>query len=346
MSLSRKIERAHFGLSLLLFCLLLGACRPAGEREHVVVYTSVDQLFSEPVLQRFEQETGISVEAVFDVEATKTTGLVNRLIAGKERPLADVFWNGEFAQTILLQKEGVLAIYQSPNAADIPAAYRDTSGAWTGFAGRARVILLNTNLVPAGSYPDSLYDFLDPIWPGEQIGIAYPIFGTTATQAAALYAVWGPEAGRRFYASLAERDLRVVDGNSVVRDMVAEGQLAFGLTDTDDACSAVEAGDPVEIVIPDQGEGELGTLIIPNTVMLIAGGPNPENGRRFIDYLLSYEVAGRLIESGWSHIALRPVHVESSCLPELAVRGMEVELDLVYEQLLPSKNDMTELFLR
>lgn len=338
----------HIAVALCLICgLLVVACRPEdAAAASVVIYTSVDQLFSEPVLRAFEDETGITVKAVYDVEAAKTTGLVNRLIAEKNNPQADVFWNGEFVQTILLQEEEVLASYQSPNAADIPAVYQDPAHYWTGFGGRARVILINTELVPAERAPHSLDDLLDPGWAGEQIGIAYPLFGTTATHAAALYAWWGPEQGRSYFEQLAEREVQVVDGNSVVRDMVAAGQLAFGLTDTDDACGAVADGAPVEIVFPDQGVGEMGTLIVPNTVALIDGGPNPENGQKLIDYLLGQRTAEKLIEIEWSHVTLRPVAVESQCIQELAIQGMAVDLAAVYQQLLPSKVDMTAIFVR
>ena len=335
-------------VSLLLLALLiavLSACNGTQEPK-VVIYTSVDQVFSEPILQAFEDETGIQVEAIYDVEAAKTTGLVNRLIAEKERPLADVWWSGEFAQTILLQEEEVLAPYRSANAEGIPAAYRDPDDYWTGFAGRARVILINTDLVPAGSKPTGLADFLDPTWPSDKLGIAYPLFGTTATHAAALYAGEGQEAARSYFQQLADRGVQVVDGNSVVRDQVADGTLAFGLTDTDDACGAVRSGAPVEIIFPDQGAGERGTLIVPNTVALIAGGPNSENGQALIDYLLSLETAEELIASDWSHVTLRPVDASSDCLPNPSVQGMSVGLAAVYEQLQPSQTDMAEIFVR
>jgi iron(III) transport system substrate-binding protein len=330
---------------LLLFDVALTACR--APREQVVIYTSVDQVFSEPILERFEDKTGIEVLAVYDVEAAKTTGLVNRLIAEKSNPQADVFWNGEVAQTIMLKEEGVLEPYTSPNAAEILAVHRDPEDRWVGFAGRARVFLANTDLVAPEAMPDSIHDMLDPTWPGDQLGIAYPLFGTTATHAAALYARWGAEEARAYFEALAARDVRVVDGNSVVRDMVVDGSLAYGLTDTDDACTAVEKGAPVRIVIPDQGAGQMGTLIIPNTVALIAGGPNPANGRALIDYLLSDAVAEAMIASGWSHVALGGSTTSTAdCLPTAAIQGMDVALTRVYEFMEPAKSDMLSIFVR
>jgi len=99
----------------------------------VVVYTSLDQIFSEPVLRDFERLTGIKVRAVYDVEAAKTTGLVNRLIAEKKRPKCDVFWNSEIGRTIVLKRKGVLTPYCSPSALDIPPIFKDKEGSWTGF---------------------------------------------------------------------------------------------------------------------------------------------------------------------------------------------------------------------
>jgi iron(III) transport system substrate-binding protein len=88
--------------------------------EEVIVYTSLDKVFSQPILDEFEKQTGIKVKAVYDSEATKTTGLVNRLIAEKDAPQADVFWNSQTGRTIVLKKKGVLVPYVSPSAAACP----------------------------------------------------------------------------------------------------------------------------------------------------------------------------------------------------------------------------------
>jgi hypothetical protein len=70
------------------------SCRPSSAQE-VVVYTSVDQVFSEPVFRAFEAESGVRVRAVYDTEETKSTGVLNRLIAEAQNPQADVFWSGD-----------------------------------------------------------------------------------------------------------------------------------------------------------------------------------------------------------------------------------------------------------
>ena len=112
------MDKSLFGIfvSLLILAIFLTGCskeQPAAQQE-VVVYTSLDKVFSQPILEGFERKTGIKVKAVYDSEATKTTGLVNRLIAEKDSPRADAFWNSETGRTIVLKQKGVLAPYKSP----------------------------------------------------------------------------------------------------------------------------------------------------------------------------------------------------------------------------------------
>jgi iron(III) transport system substrate-binding protein len=63
--------------------------------QEVIVYVAHDRALSEPILRAFQADTGIQVRAVYDVEANKTVGLTNRLIAEAQSPRADVFWNNE-----------------------------------------------------------------------------------------------------------------------------------------------------------------------------------------------------------------------------------------------------------
>ncbi len=137
---------------------------------------------------------------------------------------------------------------------------------------------MNTKLVGEADRPKRIKDLLDPRWKGK-IGIAKPLFGTTATHAACLFVAWGDEKAKAFFRDLKANAVQVLSGNKQVATAVGSGQLAFGLTDTDDAMGEVDAGSPVVIVYPDRNAGELGTLFIPNTLALIKGSPHPEAAR-------------------------------------------------------------------
>lgn len=332
------------GLLVLVWILApLAGCATGGAERSVVVYTSVDQVYAEPVLRDFESRSGVRVRAVYDVEASKTTGLVNRLIAEQNNPRADVFWNGEFAQTRVLAERGALAPYRSPAAAGVPALYVDPDGLWTGLGARFRVLLVNTRR--AGPAPDSIFDLLDPAWPANRVGIARPLFGTTATHASALYAALGPSQARDFFSNIEARGVRVLDGNSTVRDLVVSGELLWGLTDSDDACAAIRRGAPVAVVLPDQDT--LGTLLIPGTVAIVSGGPNPQAAREVVDFLLSREAENRLIDSGFFQLSLSNLKLGPGCVrAEQEVRSMKVSLAEIQRNFQISQKELREVFLR
>jgi iron(III) transport system substrate-binding protein len=290
----------------LLAAAALVACPSSGggaPTRQVVVYCALDRLFAQPLLEEFERERGIEVLPKWDAEATKTTGLVEALRAERERPRCDVFWNNEVGQTVVLAREGLLQPHASPSAAGLPTEARDPGGLWTGFAARARVLIVNTDLVPEADTPRSVRDLLDPRWKG-RCGVAKPLFGTTATHVAALVAR-DPEAARAWLAGLRANEVVVCAGNASVKDRVAAGELAFGLTDTDDVNLALLDGRPVKAVFPDQGQGEAGALLIPNSLALLRGAPHPEEGRALIDWLLRPEVEARLAASRSAQVPLR-----------------------------------------
>ena len=280
---------------------------PAGsatERARAVtIYVSTDRVFSEPVLRKYERRSGVQVSPVYDTEETKSTGLANRLLAERNRPQADVFWSNEPVRTLVLKSRGVLAPYRSANADGIPAVLIDPDHFWTGFSARIRVIAYNTSLVKADQAPRSVLDLADPRWKG-QVAMADPRFGSTSFHVAALYALAGDEKMDDFFRRLKENRVRIVDGNSAVRDLVARGEVKVGLTDTDDVNVAIEAGQPVAMVLPDR-DG-LGVPVMPNMVSLIANAPHAEEARRLIDYLLSADVERQLAQSEAVQI---PLHV-------------------------------------
>jgi len=331
-----------FSLSAaLLAALALSAC---AREPDVVVYCALDQVFSEELIRDFERQSGLVVRPEFDVEAHKTVGLVNRIRAEHNRPRCDVFWNNEIAHTVALAEEGLLAEYDSPSAADIPAAFRDPAHRWTGFAARARVFIVNTELAdPAEIH--GMADLLDPRWKG-QVTMARPRTGTTLTHAAALYVTMGEDGARDFLSSLKEAGVNFVQSNGQVMRHVREGRYAWGLTDTDDFNVALEEGYPVAVVYPDQGADEAGALVIPNTVCILKAAPHPENAQRFVDYVLSREVEERLAFARSAQIPVRddvprPEHVRGAA----DFKVLEVDFAAVGRELRERQRELEEMFV-
>jgi iron(III) transport system substrate-binding protein len=275
----------------------------------VVLYCAQDREFADQLLQDFTAETGLAVDPKFDTEANKSVSLYVELLHEKDRPRCDVHWNNEILSTLRLQRQGLLEPFDSPAAAPYPASAKAPDHTWHAFAARARVLLVNTRLVPDAGRPRSLLELTEPRWKGK-VAMAKPQFGTTATQAACLFQVLGPDRARAIYLGLKENGVRIVPGNRQVAEGVGQGRFAVGLTDTDDALAEVKAGNPVAVVFPDRdGLAEnprMGTLYIPNTVAVVRGCPNPAGARRLVDYLLGAGVEKRLAEAESHQIPLNP----------------------------------------
>lgn len=294
----------------------------------VTVYVSLDEPYARPVLDSFTRASGVAVRAIYDTEATKSRGLARRIVEERARPRADVFWSSEVLQMAGLKAAGVLVPYRPPTAENIPDRYRDPDGCWTGFAGRFRVLAYYAPKVPKP--PRSLLELTHPRWRGEVV-MADPQFGTTTTEAAALFQVLGPERARAYYRARKANATRIVDGNSVAAEQAARGDALIAQTDTDDVYSRIDAGRPLGILFPDQ-QG-MGALLIPNTAGLIRGGPRPAEGRRFLDHLLSEETELLLAGLPSRQLPLHPglaARAPAAVRPLAKVRTMRVDYARLY----------------
>jgi iron(III) transport system substrate-binding protein len=331
--------------------LLAGCASQSSFPASVVLYCSQDREFAEEVLQDFHTQTGIAVLPRFDTEANKSVSLYHDLVREADHPRCDVHWNNEIIATIRLQKKGLLEPYASPAAKPFPEQFKARDHTWHAFAARARILIVNTRLVPMKERPRSILDLTQPKWKGK-IALAKPQFGTTATHAACLFQSWGAKKAKKFFRDLKDNDVRLVAGNKQVAEGVGNGKFAFGLTDTDDAMAEVRAGNPVEIIFPDQdkhGEFSTGTLFLPNTLALIRGSPNPEGGKKLIDFLLSPEVEKKLALSESAQIPLNPqvrVQLPPQMAPARTARQMHVDFAAAAELWEESQAFLTRLFGR
>jgi iron(III) transport system substrate-binding protein len=303
---------ALFSAFALASCLLTACSR----HRLVVVYTSQDEVYAEPILKDFQKQTGIEVKIVFDSEAVKTVGLVNRLLQEKRNPQCDVFWNNEEFRTRQLAAKGV---------------FRATN-AWAALGYRTRRMVINTNFIKPADAPRAWSDVTNRIW-FHKVALAYPLFGTTSTHFLALRQLWGDAAWQSWCRALVANDPFVVDGNSVVVKQVARGEAWIGFADSDDIADAQQEGSPVLAlaVTPE-------TLFLPNTVAVIGGCPHPEAAQELFDWLRDKKISQRLVDAH----ALEGATLE----PSVAATGLSVNWDQLLRDLEPATDETKKIFLR
>jgi iron(III) transport system substrate-binding protein len=305
-------------------------CVPRRE-DSVVLYCAADREYAVPILDAYERGAkGTQVVRQFDVEASKTLGLVSRIEQESSAPKCDVFWNNEILHTLRLQQRGLLTTHRWPIPDDWPKNYRASDGAWVGFAARARVLLVNKERLPdPATWPQRVVELSDPRW-NQKCSLAFPIYGTTATHMAVLAThpnSLGTDQAWESWMDAVSENAIVLAGNKQVALGVSAGDLDWGLTDTDDAIIEIESGKPVAMVFPDQGATQFGTLFIPNTLAIVKQSPHPIAAGSLADHLISEKVESRLTMSSSAHFPLWPTASQPSRIKTEATRWADVDFE-------------------
>lgn len=329
----------------------------------VVLYSSVDDYLIRDVIAAFEAAASITVKLAGDTEATKTTGLVHRLIAERERPRADVWWSNEPFGSIHLAAEDVLEPYTSKAEGDLPGGWpawlRARDRTWYGHALRARCMARNTVRLAPDKAPARLRDLAAPEWKG-RIGMARPDFGTTRGHMAFLLEQCGEGPLAAWLRALKANDVRLFDGNSAVVRALRMGEIDAGLTDTDDVLVAAQEENWPIAMCPEAADAASrapapptpaaptaeGTLCaragmpIAATVARVKGGPNPAAAASLIDFLLSEKVEDLLAASPARLQPLRESvkrrHPQASAAGDAQGNGARVDFEAIARHVEPA----------
>jgi iron(III) transport system substrate-binding protein len=288
----------------------------------------VDTEFLDLLVPGLAAAVGLPVLPIGDTEATKTTGLVQRLLNEGAGSRADVFWSSEPLGVVRLAAAGLLAEPSLPLAvtAEFGSAWpaehtlRTTASmppvaqAFAfAFAHRARVLAFRTDHLSAARLTfDSL---LDPALAG-RIGLARPAFGTTRAHFAALHHALGPDGFAAWATALVANRPRQYDGNAAVVRALAQGEIHLGLTDSDDVFAGQRNRWPVDMVLHGRPEALPipHCLMIPNTIAVLRAAPNPQAASALLAAVLTGPVESALAASASGNVPVRP-----SAVP--AVRG-------------------------
>ena len=225
-----------------------------------------------------------AVQAVIKEKAGLTTGIITggsgvllrRIEAEKAAPQGDVFWSSS-ANTMGAFKE-VLEPYASPELAAMPAELRVAGDHFQPANVHVVTLMVNTDQLNGTAAPADWKDLADPAWKGR---IILPDPSNSST---GYTIVWGLSKlldAETYKAVVA--NLVVSSSSSAVPKGVAMGEYAAGITFETNSYSYVDGGQTeISIVYPASG-----TFTTPEYSALVKGGPDTENGKKLIDFLLS-----------------------------------------------------------
>ncbi len=225
------------------------------------------------------------------------------LIAEKARPVADVTYLGGITADPA-KDAGVLSPYKPKNWDRIPADLKDPAGHWFAIHSGTLGLFVNTAALGKAAVPQSWSDLLKPEYKGligylDPTSAAVGQVGVMAVNLALGGSYDNLDPGLKFFKELAKNLPLVPKQTSYAR--VISGEIPI-LLDYDFNAYRGQYTDkaPVRFVIPREG-----TLVFPYVMGLVKDGPNAENGKKVLDFVLSDES-----QTMWGNAYLRPVFPE------------------------------------
>jgi len=266
--------------------LIPTGCSTTGTGQgELVVYNARNETFVKPLLDRFEEETGIRVRILSGREE-----MINQIIEERGNVRADIFISNDAGAMEYLRRENLLSTNDSSLLKSVDERFRAPDGSWVGLSARSRILIYNRDLISEEEMPKTLWELADPAWAG-QFMITRGGNSSMVTHVAALRLVWGDEKTGEWLVALKNNAGAIVSGHTDIRHSVGAGEFKFGLVNNyyyhlqlDEA-----QGNNVGAVYPDQGIDEIGVFVNVAGVALIKESPNEENARLFIDWLLEDE---------------------------------------------------------
>lgn len=278
-AVGRCIAAAMVAVMLLGLCTALAAAQ--GSRE-LVVYVTFHENEAKRLFSLFEKETGIKVKYL----ALATGQAVARVEAEAASPQADIFLGAGAENHEAMKMKGLLARYVSPEAAKIPAAFRDKDGYWTGLYLGPVAMIVNKDRFDAECKPKNIpmpetwRDLLRPEFKDEVVMPDPQLSSTGYTFLASYLQKYGEAEGWAFFEQLDKNVNHYTKKGLAPAQLVATGEFLVGINFLHDQLLMQKAGFNVQIVVPKGAGWEIGS------VSIIKGGPNPESAKKFIDFVI------------------------------------------------------------
>lgn len=242
--------------SPLLFVLLSGFyAAQVLAADPLVIYSGRSDKFVKPVVEAFEQQTGIKVL----LHAGGSTALLNKLKLEGERTDADLYISNDAGN---LQKGTEMKLFRPVPAGIaevIPANYRAADNTWLGLSARARLLVANSNQSDT-DFVKSVFDLADPRLKGKlaitHSGNESYIAGATVYMLKA-----GKQVTRDWLQGMKDNvGGSVFNKHSKIVSAVADGQKAIGLVNHYYIYRHLDQypDAPLRVIVPDQGENGMG----------------------------------------------------------------------------------------
>jgi iron(III) transport system substrate-binding protein len=288
--------------------------------EALVIYSGRSETLMAPLYEQFTTETGIPVS----VRYGDTAELAAQILEEGDRTPAHIYFGQDAGALGALAAEGRFAQLPDSLAGLVPEEYR--SDTWTGVSGRARVIVYDSEQIPADAVPTSVFELTDPKWRG-QVAIA-PTNGSFQSFVTAMRLSEGDDATREWLKGLVANDVQTYEKNGQILEAVNAGQVQLGLINNYYWYQlAKELGEEnMRAQIAFTSPGDPGSLVNIAGVGILAGASDNPAARTFVEWLLTDPIQAWFVENTAEYPLVSSVPAAAGLPPFNSLRGPDVQL--------------------
>jgi iron(III) transport system substrate-binding protein len=251
--------------------------------ETLTIYSGREEEIVQPLLDRFESETGVDIEVRYGDSAELAATLAEE---GENSP-ADVFFAQDPGSLGSVEQEGLLAQLPQSVLDRVEARFRDPDGYWVGTSGRVRVLAYNTELLSEDELPDSILDFTDPRWQGK-LGFP-PTNASFQAFVTAMRLTLGDDRTREWLEGIEANEPKLYDKNLPTVEAVGRGEIEVGFVNHYYLFLAKEEDPDLPVANHYLEAGDPGALVSVAGVAVLAGAEHGDAAERFVEFLLSEE---------------------------------------------------------
>jgi len=289
--------------------------------EGLVVYSGRSEELVGPIIERFEEESGIDVE----VRYGDTAELAATILEEGQNSPADVFFAQDAGALGAVSDEGLLRPLPEDALSQVEERFKDPNGRWMGISGRARVVAYNTDALSEDDLPDSILDFTDPEWEGK-IGWA-PTNGSFQAFVTALRLIEGEDAAREWLQGIQANKPRVYENNLAILEGVVSGEIEVGFVNHYYLFQVLkERGGDVPARNYYLKNGDPGALVNVAGIGILNTADNSDEAEQFLNFMLSEEAQQYFADDTFEYPLIEGVSPNEDLVPLSEIEAPDINL--------------------
>jgi iron(III) transport system substrate-binding protein len=287
----------------------------------LTVYSGRNEAFVGPVIERFQQETGVTVEVRYAGTAELAATIFEE---GRNSP-ADVFLAQDAGALGALAQAGLFSKLPEEILERVEPRFRNPEGLWVGVTGRARVLAYNTERVSADELPRSVFELTDERWRG-RVGWA-PTNGSFQAFVTAMRLVHGDDVTRDWLRGMIENGVQEYPNNSSQVEAVGRGEIDLALVNHYYLFRFLaERGEAFPVRNHYLADADIGSMINVSGAGILVSSDQLELAERFVAYLLSTEAQQHFANAVFEYPLVEGIDTDPRLLPLAEIETPELDL--------------------